>query len=616
MAGGKETPRQKMIGLMYLVLMAMLAMNVSKEIINAFVTLDEKMASGNDLTRGGISRKVADVKGVLAEMKSVDTTPKENIAKQEALVAQLDHVLSLGKEMANFYVGRTSYMIMESDPTSNMLAETLGHYDNLAPNEYYYEDAAGYYHLASMSHLLKKDDYDTPTRLFVGDNHKTIVPEGMEIVDKMLAYRDALCKEIAEYEELVAGKPHNWTFTPPTVTLHSVEDEDVAKFEAALDASLQTVNPKDADKVRQIYKILTPPDMVGNHDEVIPWVAGVFDHSPVVASGALFTSLKGDVERAEAIAVDLIASKSKKPKFNFNKIEVIPFANKGYINQGDSLTLSVMVAAYDSTQDLKLEYWLDDSTRSEANKKTFVRSADPKSSTHNNKLGLGEGAGPGRHFVYGNMEIEENGAKKWKRWNFDYTIGTPTGTVANKEMNVLYIGYDNQIVASGSGYPSSEASCSGCSLSKKGDGEYVATVKGGKEATIVVHGIDAEGKKTEIARQPFRIKRLPDPTPVIVGTGVGSSTVKIGKIKQAKTLLAELKGSPLNVKFTITKFTVSVVKNGQVAEAKCKGNKLSGKAKNFIQGLKKGQKIYIEEVYAKGPKGGAKKIPPLIFKVI
>ena len=38
MGGGKETPRQKMVGLMYLDLCAMLAMNVSKEIINAFVT--------------------------------------------------------------------------------------------------------------------------------------------------------------------------------------------------------------------------------------------------------------------------------------------------------------------------------------------------------------------------------------------------------------------------------------------------------------------------------------------------------------------------------------------------------------------------------------------------
>ena len=45
MGGGKETPRQKMVGLMYLVLMALLAMNVSKEIINAFVTLNNKLES-------------------------------------------------------------------------------------------------------------------------------------------------------------------------------------------------------------------------------------------------------------------------------------------------------------------------------------------------------------------------------------------------------------------------------------------------------------------------------------------------------------------------------------------------------------------------------------------
>ena len=45
MGGGKETPRQKMVGLMYLVLMALLAMNVSKEIINAFVTLNNKLDS-------------------------------------------------------------------------------------------------------------------------------------------------------------------------------------------------------------------------------------------------------------------------------------------------------------------------------------------------------------------------------------------------------------------------------------------------------------------------------------------------------------------------------------------------------------------------------------------
>jgi hypothetical protein len=36
MAGYKETPRQKMIAMMYLVLTALLALNVSKQILDAF----------------------------------------------------------------------------------------------------------------------------------------------------------------------------------------------------------------------------------------------------------------------------------------------------------------------------------------------------------------------------------------------------------------------------------------------------------------------------------------------------------------------------------------------------------------------------------------------------
>jgi gliding motility-associated protein GldM len=43
MGGGKETPRQKMIGMMYLVLTALLAMNVSKQILKGYVTVNESM---------------------------------------------------------------------------------------------------------------------------------------------------------------------------------------------------------------------------------------------------------------------------------------------------------------------------------------------------------------------------------------------------------------------------------------------------------------------------------------------------------------------------------------------------------------------------------------------
>jgi hypothetical protein len=47
MAGGKLTPRQKMINMMYLVLTALLALNVSKEILNAFKTVNNSIINSN-----------------------------------------------------------------------------------------------------------------------------------------------------------------------------------------------------------------------------------------------------------------------------------------------------------------------------------------------------------------------------------------------------------------------------------------------------------------------------------------------------------------------------------------------------------------------------------------
>ena len=41
MASAKDTPRQKMIGMMYLVLTCLLALNVSKDILDAFIIVNK-----------------------------------------------------------------------------------------------------------------------------------------------------------------------------------------------------------------------------------------------------------------------------------------------------------------------------------------------------------------------------------------------------------------------------------------------------------------------------------------------------------------------------------------------------------------------------------------------
>jgi len=50
MAGAKATPRQKMINLMYLVFIAMLALNMSKEVLTAFGILNNKIIESNSIS--------------------------------------------------------------------------------------------------------------------------------------------------------------------------------------------------------------------------------------------------------------------------------------------------------------------------------------------------------------------------------------------------------------------------------------------------------------------------------------------------------------------------------------------------------------------------------------
>jgi len=67
MSGGKETPRQKMIGMMYLVLTALLALQVSSAIMEKFIFLDESLMyavgaadKNNGTTVQKIDKAVAD----------------------------------------------------------------------------------------------------------------------------------------------------------------------------------------------------------------------------------------------------------------------------------------------------------------------------------------------------------------------------------------------------------------------------------------------------------------------------------------------------------------------------------------------------------------------------
>mgnify|MGYP001358469035 FL=1 len=81
MASGKLTPRQKMINMMYLVLTALLALNVSKEIINAFITIDEGITASN-LNVIKKNQQVMDAFATAAQADAVKAKPYQEKANQ------------------------------------------------------------------------------------------------------------------------------------------------------------------------------------------------------------------------------------------------------------------------------------------------------------------------------------------------------------------------------------------------------------------------------------------------------------------------------------------------------------------------------------------------------
>ena len=123
MGGGKETPRQKMIGLMYLVLMALLAMNVSKEIINAFVTLNNKIESSITNTESFNEDIIGNLDSKYATL--VSTSGKENpeTKRVAALIGIKDSIVYETRKMCNDLVARNLWMLIGAAKPDTKLDE-------------------------------------------------------------------------------------------------------------------------------------------------------------------------------------------------------------------------------------------------------------------------------------------------------------------------------------------------------------------------------------------------------------------------------------------------------------------------------------------------------------
>ncbi|MFN0293634.1 type IX secretion system motor protein PorM/GldM [Pedobacter helvus] len=101
MAGGKETARQKMIGIMYLVLLAMLALNVSDLVLKAFKNINDSLNTSKENVGNNITQLLKNYENTKAK-ESEDNLLKLNRAKEAQKIGEdlIKYIDDLQKKIA------------------------------------------------------------------------------------------------------------------------------------------------------------------------------------------------------------------------------------------------------------------------------------------------------------------------------------------------------------------------------------------------------------------------------------------------------------------------------------------------------------------------------------
>lgn len=142
MAGGKETPRQKMIGMMYLVLTALLALQVSNAVLEKFAiiyeTLDELSDSNQGKNAASLNALIEEkgkspepkVVAALENSKKVRELTKttiESIDKLKAKMMSLSNTDKINEALINDHSSKVATMMM-SQPEGKNYEDLLNNY--------------------------------------------------------------------------------------------------------------------------------------------------------------------------------------------------------------------------------------------------------------------------------------------------------------------------------------------------------------------------------------------------------------------------------------------------------------------------------------------------------
>lgn len=550
MGHGKETPRQKMIGMMYLVLTALLALNVSKDVLNAFLIVN----NGLQATNQSFKAKNSFIYNQIAQQGTLNPAKVKPVADAahdvERWAKKLNHDVHLIKRQ----------LIMEIDGIEDTLAG-----DSL---------------VKKMKYVQSKDNYDDPTRILLGHDISEMEHyPAHELKNKLIKYRDDL-KGVFSREGIVL-----------------INEEYV--LEQLGDLGIDTEgNPHAKD----------------DHPEEKHWEYKKFYHTPLWATITILTQIQSEILNAESIIIEKLYGSISASDFKFNTLEAIVIPNTDYVLQGGNYEAEVFLAAYDTAQQPDIyvgsydENNLDIIEVNNSFRKLEVDKTNNRGIFSNPENSIGD------KIFRGFIQLKApTGEVKQFRFNKKYKVAAPNLVVSPTKMNVFYLAIENPVRISIPGVDELQARINNGDIKENGN-EFIVVPKKFGKATITVFAEEEDGLK-RMGEMEFRVKRVPDPEPVVGG-------LRGGGIE--KSLLTALNAvyAPMpewfdfDLQFTVTGFTVSYTdRAGFTYDEPSKSKNFTQKQKDIFKKLNRGAKFNIEDITAVGPDGGTRNLGALVFKI-
>jgi len=553
MGGGKETPRQKMIGMMYLVLTALLAMNTSKQVLQGYISVSESL---------GASKK-----NLEENNKRVTSAFESTINGNAAAKPYYDRALEAQKELNDLYkyIGNLRSVVVAATEPKAMgdvkIADTLN--------------------LRSME---KIDDYDMPTTVLIGSEPKT--PKAgentaSELKQKMTAAHDKLIALLDKMQK--------------TDGQHLLKDD----YEG-LKKKIATIKPVDSKRLEDGIEF--------------NWEMDNFYHLPLAAVYTTFNKLQSDVKNVEAEVLQVLSGASGKLAIKFDHLEAKVIAPSSYIQAGQQYVADIFLAASSSKLgkgDLEVLIGADSANVNSTGTpldivngmgKYVVSTGGQGEQTYKGviKFKKPDGSFDRYPFSATYMVAAPAVAIEPEKMNVFY-IGVENPIAVS---------------AAGVSPTDLLVNATGGGVTKTGGagGKFVLKFTTPGECSISVSAKTKDGTKPQGPPKKFRVKKIPDPV-AKVGGKTGNVEMKKMELASIAGVGAELAGFDFDARFIVTSFELSAVVKGALKSEPCQGNNLSPAAKSILASAGVGSKIFIENVKAKGPDGTIRSIPGVTIKV-